>query len=253
MKINLLALLTFCFSLTLLCKVAYSQRKHSKNDLSIWKKAVVNIETEGYVYPDYIRDSIVTGLKKQGYDSIKLDSIDKSLRMSSIKTGTAIYIIDGNRKYLVTAKHVLFDSTFVKQKIYETKNNKYNWSDELEAIFPRISIRTPLSYVQKTNRGNTLGTYNNSFTKVIKPYIFLSDSTGDGLCILGLQDKSNKLIDTLLQINGYVPIPIEKINSKDDINEGDEIFTIGFPERISQFHAVFSRAFRGYRTFGCHN
>jgi hypothetical protein len=122
-----------------------AQKKQPKENLDVWKKAVINVETEGDVYPTHFIDSVIKSKKDSGYDNHDLDSISKLYLITVSETGTAIYIRYGNRKYLITAKHVLSNKVFISQKTFETINKINKW-DTLEAIYPRISVRTPFEY-----------------------------------------------------------------------------------------------------------
>jgi len=226
MKISIFILLL------LISAVGHSQQKQSKEDFNIWKKAVVNIETEGYIYPKHIIDSVIKSKRDSGYSDHKLDSISKLYLITIIGTGTAIYIRNGGRKYLITAKHVLTDLVLVSQKIFENNNSINKW-DTLEAIYPRISIRTPYEFFMEHKGFNNFAVFNNSLAKGPKPYFFISDSTGDGIGVISLQEKNYKILDTLLQRNGYSPIPIETIITNENIKPLDEIYAIGFPEMVS--------------------
>ena len=202
-------------------------------DLKIWKKAVVNIETEGYLLSPFEIDSLCQVKKDSGYSKKYADSLRNYLsHLTKIETGTAIYICYHDRKYLVTAKHVLYDDVLVAQKKYENTSLANHWN-ALEAIYPRISIRTPFDYYTTFNCANNFAIFINNFVHGAKPYFFISDSTGDGIGVISLQGKKFKSIDTLLQTDGYAPIDIVKIGTNEPLKELDEIYTIGFPEFVS--------------------
>lgn len=228
-------LLLLFFSLSLNCiSTSLLSQQRLRQDIDMWKKAVVNIEAEGYIYSDYFRDSIFKSKRDSGYNSAQLKTLMAQLNATQIATGTAIYIKYGDRKYLVTAKHVLSDQTLIAQKEYENKNKLGKW-EQLEAIYPRISLRTPFSFYLRTKEINTFAVLNNNFVTGAKamPFCFISDSTGDGIGIISLQYRDYKVLDTLLQKDGYLPISVEKVCSGESINILDEIYAIGFPEMVS--------------------
>jgi hypothetical protein len=155
-------------------------------------KAVVNIKTESFFYTKFFIESICKSKTDSGYPKIKVDSIKQSLfSVMQIKTGTAIYAGYKGSNYLITAKHVLFDPVFVSQKTYENENKLAKW-DTLEAIFPRISIRTPFQYFWNHRLLNEAAVVYNTFVREERPYYFISDSTGDGI---GIFEVKNENID----------------------------------------------------------
>jgi hypothetical protein len=227
--------LFLCVSGHFLLNSDVSGQKHrDRINLDKWEKAVVNIETEGNFYTQHYMDSV---LKTAGNDSIQLDSIRKAFAKATVSyTGTAIYVRDKNRRYLITAKHVLLDETLVDEKRYETRTGKNLWVDQ-DAIYPRISIRTPYQYyIDSGKQYNNMAVYTNNFVKGPKPYLFVSDPAGDGIGIISLQAKNYRLLDTTLTRNGYEPLTLEDIipgRGDKEIKYLDSVFTIGFPEEIS--------------------
>jgi hypothetical protein len=205
----------------------------AKKDLDQWEKAVVNIETEGYFYPKYFVDSTCKSKIDSGYAKIRVDSLEQFLfSIHQTKTGTAIYVSYKGGDYLITARHVLFDPVIVSQKDYENKHEINTW-DTLEAIFPRTSIRTPFEYYWSQHQLNELGVVYDNFSRGQRPYFFISDSTGDGIGILSLNEKYWNMLDTLLKKNGYVPIPIESAIFDKELQLFDDVYSIGFPEGVS--------------------
>jgi len=228
MRISFLLLLAFAYSNPL-----YSQQKVSKTNFDIWLKGVVNIETEGYIYPKYFVDSVCASKKDSEYSSDRLDSLRNSLMTTKVGTGTAIYASYKNRNYLITAKHVINDQNSESQKIFEEKAGLKKWN-KFESVYPRISLRTPFKHYFLTNTVNNYAVIINNFRIGPRPFLFIYDSSGeDGLAVISLQERSFKEFDLLLKKNGYIPLPLERIISNDSIKVLDEIFTIGFPERVS--------------------
>ena len=208
------------------------QNKIMKKKFELWESAVVNIETERYIYPRFRIDSILKSKQNQGYNAVKIDSIKRILSSTITSTGTGLYVNFNNRKYLVTAKHVINDESLVEQKRYEKVQGIYDW-DKLEAIAPRISIITPFKYFSRAKQVNNFSVFPNNFFQGNLPYFFISDSTGDGIGVISLQEKNFRYIDTLLSINGYIPINLEDVLAKEKIEVLDEVYAIGFPEMIS--------------------
>jgi len=205
-----------------------------KKDVAQWQKCVVNLETEGRLFSKYEVEQKVEQYRQQGYSLIQLDSVQQKLTaISASHTGTAVYVKDGNRKYLITAKHVLLDSVLTREKIYEQAHRLLKPGESVEAIYSRISVRTPIEYA-RNNSINNRAVYNyEHVTTKLQPYVLLPDQSDNDLAIISLQEKNYKLLDDILQQDGYQPIPVDKIFSNDDLSAGEDIYTIGFPENIS--------------------
>lgn len=199
-----------------------------------WERAVINIETESAKYYEHEQDSIFKAMLKGREGTQQLvDSAASVMNATSISTGTAIYIKFNGRKYLLTAKHVIFDSAAIKEKIYQTATGKYKW-EKLEGIAGRISIRTPFQYYLKTGKLNNYAVITNNLYEGRRPYLFISDSTGDGIGIISLQaNKYFKMLDTTLIRNGYQAIELRDIITEEKIKILDKVYCIGYPEGIS--------------------
>lgn len=210
------------------------QEKQQDKNFNAWRKAVFNIEVESFQYPKYYIDSLYALKKSKGGSASELDSINRLFQHSIMGTGTAIYIQYKDRKYIVTAKHVIYDKVLAEQKRKEIGKGVYRW-DNADAIFTRVSIRTPFDFFFTTGQINTQAIINNNFLNGFKPFFFISDTTGDGIGVISLQYDSYKSMDSLLQKNGYAPIQLESIIGKNEIHALDEIYTIGFPEMVSIF------------------
>lgn len=205
----------------------------AKKELARWEKAVVNIETEGFAYPKYLIDSICKSKIDSGYPKTRADSLEQAMfSIHQIKTGTALYASYKGDDYLITAKHVIFDPISASQKEYENKHRLNSW-DTLDAIFPRISVRTPFDYFSSQHQVNEFGVIYNNFSKEQRPYLFISDSTGDGIGILSLKGRYWNSLDTLLKKNGYTPVPIEGAVSNSELQDLQVVYSIGYPEGVS--------------------
>jgi len=225
----------FIFLLLLISFKGFSQAKTTKKQLGTWEKSVVNLQCEGYVYPKYLIDSVLQSYTAKKTPKKQLDSISSILYQTRSFTGSAIYVKDGSKRYLITAKHVLLDKALGLQKIYENKTGIANWSNNLESIYSAILIRTPLDYNLRSQKFNDKYVTNDNFNikPNDRPYIFIPDSTGDDIAIVSLQEKNYNGLDKILQEDGYQPISVDLISTSPKIEVGDEVFTVGFPESIS--------------------
>ena len=206
----------------------------SKRNIVLWEKSVINLECEALIYPRFFIDSVLRSYIINKASKKQIDSISNVLHRMQLFTGSAIYVNDGKNRYLITAKHILLDKAQGRQKVYETKAGIANWSGNFESIFSSISIKTPLDFNLRTKKYNATSITNNNFINKPneRPYIFIPDSTGDDIAIVSLQEKNYKILDKILQEDGYSPVSVDLI-SNSQMEVGDEVFTVGFPENVS--------------------
>ncbi len=217
--------------ISLLLSMSGCSQKGVKKDLTLWQNAVVNLETESFLNPKFIIDSILES-KTKVLNVIQYEELQRQLQVTRVSTGTALYVSYKDRRYLVTAKHVLFDEVMASQKVREKQIGLRDWKS-FDAIAPRVSVRTPFMFFNKRKEINTYAVYNNNFALDEMPYFLISDSTGDGIGVLSLQEKNYKMLDTVLQKNGFIPIALEKVCCNEDVQVLDDIYVIGYPEMVS--------------------
>jgi V8-like Glu-specific endopeptidase len=178
-----------------------------------WKKAVVKIES---IQQRYNFDQVDVILHNQTDTIKRLSQHEKYNTQGELLTikdtirGTGILLADGNKIYLVTAKHL----------IKATENAANN----VETINDLISIKTNVD----NKASNDIGLMNLSENRVnLQPFIFSSDQNDIG--IISFQKESYKPILAYLKLEGCVPITVQSISNADDTSTGDEILTVGFP------------------------
>jgi hypothetical protein len=128
---------------TLSCKEKDKPAPESSN-IKKWERSVVNIECQQLRYSAEEINQIIEAEKAQNKFSTEQDEIARRAelgRETNPVSGTAIYLTDKGKKYLVTAKHVIFDpqeSSLTTQRLYKD-----------------ISIRTPYEYYLKKKVNNS--------------------------------------------------------------------------------------------------
>jgi V8-like Glu-specific endopeptidase len=191
----------------------------TETNITQWKKAVVKIES---IQQRYTFDQVDAILHKK-LDTIKgmsqHDRYNQQGELLTIKDtirGTGILVADGNKIYLVTAKHII--------KATDNVGNVENIND-------LISIKT-----NANGKASNDISLMNLATNVLnlKPYVFSSNA--DDLGIISFQKSDYKAIVAYIKQSGCVPIPMQSIlalnnaNLLGDITNGkDDILTIGFP------------------------
>lgn len=152
--------------------------------------------------------------------------------------GTAIFVENDSNYYLITARHVLFDSLkagyYIRSELakldkswmYE-ENKKRIIEYGLNTIFGIIYFVPTLQEVKKNIKLHDLPFLMNlgAGANAIKSYTF-SDIDLD-IAVISLRDHFREFADNLLSL-GYEPIPFSVIRDE-PLSIGTEVFTIGFP------------------------
>jgi len=171
-----------------------------------WKKAVVKIES---IMKRYSQQEVDVLLQKK-LDSIghgisqheTYDIMDGFDATKDTIRGTGVFIADGQRIYLVTAKHNI-------------KATGINAVSDLLTIWMDASEK-------KTNDIYLLNLKSTQANAA--PFIF---SDKEDLAIISFQRNSHKAIVAYMKRNGLLPIPIQDIAA---VNEAvKDVFTVGFP------------------------
>lgn len=198
---------------------AGTKQVSSSTDIKKWEKAVVNIECRESRYTPEEIDELIAKEKLQGRLETEEEELEKRTafgRETDPVSSTAVYLTDKGKKYLVTARHAIFDER-------ESMNTSF------PRLFKDISIRTPFDYFlkKKVNNSSIPSTGYGSAS----PFYLSSEVTDIG--IISLQASLTRYLIETLEEDGYVPITMYDIDSLLDIHAGEEIAAIGYPD-ISQ-------------------
>jgi hypothetical protein len=208
---------SFILSLVLLSVITCKQKPTvAKTDIKRWERSVINIECQELSYTPEEIDQLIGIEKLQGKfltDDQELERRVALGRQTNPVSGTAIYVADSGRKYLVTAKHVIYDP----QESKSTTGPR---------LFRDISIRTPYEYFlkKKVNDASILTTGYGP----VSPFYLSDDATDIG--IISLQASLTNFLIKTLEEDGYEPISMEDINRTEEITTGDAIAAIGYPD-----------------------
>src|ERR1035437_3059577 len=222
----LLLLPTICFSQKQKKQIMVSE----DSIINKWQKAVIDIASESDKLNIYPLLQFISSRKQQNKSYSLIDSLKDydSLRSLINRTsGTAIYLADGKNRYLITAKHVVFDRNFTIRHKYFTQENLSKRSDEyFEKFNANVTIETPLSLFLK-GKYNSFELPEINQDSVTRPFKF-SDNNLD-IAILSLQSQKTYLIQKVLEEDGYSPIDIKNIDTIDNNKIGDNLIAIGYP------------------------
>jgi hypothetical protein len=217
-------------NLLLSCSSSKNISNKSISAFDKWEKAVLNIESISDKYSIYEIFTIIQERRRQNKNYSESDSLKdyNQLREQITKiSGTAIYLSDGDNRYLVTAKHVVYDKNYTIRHIYFTKEDLKKRSHEyFEKLNSLISVKTPLSlYVN--GRCNLLEIPEVNQDSATRPFKFSNDNID--IAIISLQSKITYSLRGLLEEDGYKPISINDIDTIDNHVISEDLLAIGYP------------------------
>jgi hypothetical protein len=139
--------------------------------------------------------------------------------------GTAIFVSHNEKRYLLTARHVLFDEHLAKRAPDEYGIFSQYLSDKF--IFKHIFRVPSLDEALLNKKLDVPESLMNLQTGVYDylPYTFSAPDLD--LAIISLDQRETTFADELINL-GYNPIPSELIEDG-PTSEGVELFTVGFP------------------------
>jgi len=208
-----------------------------------WKAAVVHLEcaTDSVHFSDRIRqierlqEQVRRGEITHEQMSEGLSGGSRDIRFN----GTAIFVRHASRRFLVTARHVLWDDVAAKRELEEEHARVARWPEHLrrrlvqhaeERSLTRIfsiifrvptldeALRTraqPLNFLMNLGAGVTW----------MAPYLFSSPEID--LAVVSL-DQRNKQFADELEREGYTAISSDEF-ADGPTAEGADVFTVGFP------------------------
>ena len=212
--------------------------------LETWKKAVIHLEcaTDSEHFYDRIK-RIYELREKLDRGEISLQDFGNELisKFRDIRYhGTALFIIHKERRYLLTARHVVFDEVSAKRELQEEIQRISSLPEDIQKFLVQQAIE------RAENRIFNIIFRVPSLDEIIKygpaahleflmnlsagpyftaPYTFSSPDLD--LALISLDQRDSKFADQLIEL-GYEPISSDAIEDEPSC-EGCEVFTVGYP------------------------
>jgi len=207
-----------------------------------WKRAILHLEcaTDSEHFYDRIkRIDQQRALLEQGRISHEQFADEIAGRSRDIRFhGTALFLSHGGRRYLLTARHVVWDELSAKRELEEEVQRTRSWPEATREHLLRsaaqrahdkifnIIFRVPSLDEVLSKPGNREFLMNlgagASFTV---PYTFSQPALD--LAVISLDQRNSRFADELISL-GFAPVSSKEIADGPDA-EGQEVFTIGFP------------------------
>ncbi|MCK4494987.1 MAG: hypothetical protein KAU91_01450 [Candidatus Aminicenantes bacterium] len=209
-----------------------------------WKKSVVHLEcaTDSEHFYDRIKriDNLWKELDEGKINREEFEKLISAKARDIRYHGTAIFLVHNSRRYIVSARHVLWDEYSAKREYQEeldrTEKRQSQIPEILHEYFDQryednifsIIFRVPSldEVLQRTFDQNRAFLMNlGAGTSFTVPYTF-SKPVLD-LAIVSLDQRDSRFADELIRL-GFDPIATEDLGLKPS-KEGAEIFTVGYP------------------------
>jgi hypothetical protein len=210
--------------------------------LEKWKRAVVHLEcaTDSEHFYDRIkRIDEQRALLDQGKIMHEQFAEEISSRSRDVRFhGTALFLSHAGRRYLLTARHVVWDELSAKRELEEEQQRVLSWPDPahqqiLQSAIERahnnifnIIFRVPtIDEVLAKQEDRKFLMNLGAGTPSTAPYTFSAPELD--LALISLDQRDSRFADGLVS-SGFVPVESSDIADGPDA-EGQEVFTIGFP------------------------
>ena len=209
-----------------------------------WKKAVIHLECATDSEHFYDRIKRINELRAR-LDCVEISQDEFGQEISGRSRdlryhGTALFISHNEKRYLLTARHVLFDELSARRELEEEMRQAKSWPEHSRAYIAssaneraknnifNIIFRVPSldESVSADTSGHREFLMNlgagASFTV---PYTFSRPDLD--LALISLDQRDERFAEEIIRL-GYTPIPSELILEGPSA-EGADIFTVGFP------------------------
>jgi hypothetical protein len=213
-----------------------------------WKRAVIHLECAAdgeHLFDRAMRTTRVRQSFERGEIDIKEYAVEiaKPTSHDIRYQGTAVFLRDRNRRYLVTARHVLWDEPASKREYDydierfsklppEQHSHAFRNADlaALDTIFMNIFRVPSLDEVMQGGSNERKSLWSLGTGWVQSPRYTYSEPARD-LAIISLDQRNTDFADEL-EARGYEPVAAEDL-ADEPSSEGAEIFTVGYPGATS--------------------
>lgn len=212
--------------------------------LDRWKEAVVHLEcaTDSVHFYDRtrqwdeLRERHQRGEITPGQLSEGILASSRDIRFN----GTALFVRHADRRFLVTARHVLWDEFSAKRELKEEQDRAQGWPENMRQDLVARAVERSLTQIfsiifrvptldevlpPSSGRPNEFLMNLGAGTPWTVPYTF-SDPELD-LAVVSLEQRDKRFAEEL-ERQGYRAISSQEF-SENPSSEGAEVFTVGFP------------------------
>ena len=223
----------------------------AKMQIDKWKRAVVHLEcaTDSENFYDRHKQMLEHwDLLKEGKSHTNsLRSLNYGKSRDKRLQATALFLSHADRRYLLTARHILWDELSAKREMEEDAKRFHDWPDHMRDLHIRHLIEwyeerifgiifRVRSFDEQMTTGEKIKAKPSEWLMNLgagagkcRPYTF-SEPDLD-LALISLDQRDPGFADELISL-GYTAIASDDIADGPDA-EGQEIFAVGFPCSIA--------------------
>jgi S1-C subfamily serine protease len=192
--------------------------------LDKWKRAVIHLECATDSVNIFDRIKLIdeqVGLLREGkitqeQFAEKISGGSRDIRFH----GTALFLSHNGRRYLLTARHVVWDE--------QSAEHTLAWPEQIRPVFIIFRVPSLDEVIAKRPKHEFLMNLG-AGTSFTAPYTFSIPEID--LAVISLDQRDAPFADEL-EARGFVPVTSDDIADGPDA-EGQDVFTIGFPESTS--------------------
>lgn len=200
---------------------------HRHPELVEWSQAAVNIECRGDKYAPFQIQVMAEKKRINNRQNKYIPFLDSMQRLKNVFYGTAVYVADGDKRYMITAKHVVYDEASTLQNAWNQRDTARGNRRKYEAIY-EFAVKTPYDmYLRRERSGKS------SWTSAINNKVYVLSSDRQDIAVISLQGIGMKDVRRSLDSAQCIPIPISKIDTSNDDQIGDDVYAIGYPSLSS--------------------
>jgi len=210
--------------------------------LEQWKKAVIHLEcaTDSEHFYDRIK-RIEIQRKQLELGEITHEQFGQELsgRSRDIRYhGTTLFVKHNEKRYLVTARHVVFDELSATREIQEEEQRMSSWPEHaqaslLQSAYERASERIFNMIFRVPSLDEILKSGSDSHREFLMnlgaggPMAYTFSLPELDLAVISLDQRDSRFAEQLIKL-GYNPIDSKEIVEQPSC-EGCEVFTVGYP------------------------
>ncbi len=207
-----------------------------------WKKSVIHLECATDSEHFYDRMKRITSLQEQlkrGEISHEKFAQELTGRSRDIRYhGTSIFVKHESNRYLLTARHVIFDEISAKREFQEEAKRAEKWPEHMRPDLIQSATQSALARIFNTIfRVPSLDEIISSDSAMQReflmnlgaggPMAYTFSSPEIDIAVISLDQRDSKFADQLIRL-GYEPIDSELISEQSPV-EGSDVFTVGYP------------------------
>lgn len=210
--------------------------------LEEWKRAVVHLEgaCDSEHFYDFVERLNILRQRLEKKEISWEEFAQESIRHSRDKRyhGTALFVTHKGKRYLITARHVLFDEASANRELQKEKERIQSWppeSREEMVLYAKKSLNDKIFNIifRVPSLDEVMAAKTDTRREFMMnlgaggPNTYTFSSPDYDLAVISLDQRDTRFAGELVK-TGYVPIESSLIVDGPS-TEGSDVFTVGYP------------------------